>query len=124
VTYVCATSVPRWKDETSLHHVNSPRVVAGIAAVVAAFIAYAFMVVFDHVADTLLYAYAWNKKAAHNTVSTYAPPALQKITGYTKMSKPVAAKKESPKEEQGWFSSLFSSRAAPAEGEQDPLLKK
>jgi hypothetical protein len=81
VTYMLITSHERWTSDASPHHVTSPFFVAGVAAFGATFVAAAFMVIFDHTADTLLYTYCWNKSKAHNTVEKYAPDCLIRETG-------------------------------------------
>jgi len=81
VTYMLVTTQDRWTSQTSPHHVDSPGFVAAAAAFGAIFISAAFMVIFDHTADTLLYTYCWNKSKAHNTVGKYAPDCLIHETG-------------------------------------------
>lgn len=82
VSYLLCTTNERWTAEDSPHHVSSPRLVAIVATIMSAFIAYSFMMVFDHTADTLLYTYSWNKHHGHNTAEEYAPMELQKLTSY------------------------------------------
>jgi len=82
ITYLLVTTQERWTAEDSPHHVNSPRLVAIVATVLSAFIAYAFMAIFDHTADTLLYTYSWNKHHGHNTADDYAPEELKNLTEY------------------------------------------
>merc|ERR1711933_614767 len=59
----------------------------GFVSVLAFFlcghIAYGFMMLFDHTADTLLYCYAWNKKFEKDnggcSVEDYLPESLRDI---------------------------------------------
>jgi len=108
-TYLLCTTNERYTLETSPHHVASPFHVACVAAFGGAFVAHAFMVIFDHTADTLLYTYCWNKSKAHNTVQKYAPDSLSKLTGYAPISKPAAAAAAAaPAPEKSGFFSMFS----------------
>jgi len=107
-TYMAAIKAPRWTDEDSPHHVQSPRFVAIVTFILGLFIAHAFMVIFDHTADTLLYTYCWNKSKGHNTVGKYAPDSLAKLVDYKPLEKPKSG--HSPKKEGGsggFWSSLF-----------------
>jgi hypothetical protein len=118
LTYLACTSVSRWTDEDSPHHVASPRFVAIIAFIGALVVALSFMTIFDQTADTLLFTYAWNKSKSHNSVSKFAPKGLQELVGYEMMKKPEEkpAKKEEPK---GFWQTMFG-----GSGEQEPLIKK
>jgi len=126
VTYLLATTQDRWTSETSPHHVASPRFVAGVAAIAAAFVAHAFMVIFDHTADTLLYTYCWNETKAHNTVEKYAPDSLIKLVGYGSWSKQYTPAAKGQEEQGnnggGFWSTVFggqrSSETAPLMGDK------
>jgi len=123
LTYFLCTTHERWTDEASPHHVSSPRFVAGVAFFGAVFVAHAFMVIFDHTADTLLYTYCYNKSKAHNTVQKYAPDSLANLVGYAAKTKPAPAangKAASPTQNGGFFSSMFGGGAT----EKDPLITK
>jgi len=91
-TYMLCTTQPRWTDESSPNHVASPGFVALVAGLGALFVAHAFMQIFDHTADTLLYTYCWNKSKAHNTVEKYAPDSLARLAGYTPLERPKPGK--------------------------------
>lgn len=122
-TYMACTTQPRWTDETSPHHVASPRFVAIVAAVGAIFIAHAFMQIFDHTADTLLYTYCWNKSKAHNTVQKYAPDGLSKLVGYAPLAKPApAAAAAAAPPAKGWFASVFGGGENGNSSERKPLI--
>merc|ERR1712217_839809 len=62
VTWYLCRSLPTFSDTNSDHYVSDPVFIACIAAVISAVIAWAFMVVFDTVSDTILYCYAVNMK--------------------------------------------------------------
>merc|ERR1719253_1072308 len=87
-TYLMITSNARWTDDTSAHYVDNPYLIAGLAWFMSLFIAYSFMMLFDHVADTLLYTYEWNRSHGHNTVEQFAPSSLVTVTNW----KPQAVK--------------------------------
>jgi len=117
--YMIITKYDRWTSESSPQHIASPLFVAVMLAIMCGFIAHAFMLVFDHTADTLLYVFCWNKAAGHNTVSRFAPPSLQGITGYQKMQKAKPAKKEQAGSK--FWSSFFGSSK---KEENTPLVGK
>jgi hypothetical protein len=123
LTYLLCTTQSRWTDETSAHHVTSPRFVALVATVGAAFVAHAFMVIFDHTADTLLYTYCWNKSKAHNSVQKYAPEGLSKLVGYAPLSKPPPAQKKT-QNSGGFFSSMFGSHKETGSADEKQSLMK
>lgn len=124
LTYYLVTGQSRWTDEASPHHVESPAFVVAVATIIAIFVSYAFMVIFDHTADTLLYTYCWNKSKAHNTVTKYAPDSLAALVNYAPLKK--AEKKAEKKEEEngGFFSTWFSSKKADSGSstEREPLV--
>jgi hypothetical protein len=99
LTYLLVTTNERWTADDSPHYVNSPYLVAGVATVFSLFIAYSFMMIFDHTADTLLYTYSWNKHHGHNTCEEYAPPELLKLTEYAPLKQDDKSKEgdEKPK---------------------------
>jgi len=86
-------------SETSPHHVANPHFAAAVAALLAGSVAQGFAVVYDHIADVLLYVYAWNKYHAHNTVQKYSPEALTRLTGYQPLTRPQTP--ESARQRQG-----------------------
>jgi len=88
LTYILITTNEQWTASDSPQHVADPYFVSGVAAALAGSIAVCFMVIFDHTADTLLYAYVWNKSHGHNTVQKYAPESLAALTEYKPISKP------------------------------------
>jgi hypothetical protein len=108
ISYYLIVSNERWTDETSEHHVSSPGAVCGLVFIGSLFIAYAFMQIFDHTADTLLYTFCYNKSKAHNTVANYCPHSLLKLTEYKKLEPPK--KEKAPEQKQGFFASLFGSK--------------
>jgi hypothetical protein len=126
-TYMLCTTQERWTDPASDHHVESPRVVAAVVFVGSSFIAHAFMNIFDHTADTLLYTYVWNKVHANNTVPKYAPQALMDLCEFKAMEKPKGGGGGKPQGGGGggggFFSSLFGSKKD-GNAETDPLINK
>jgi len=127
-TYIVTTSNARYTDEASPHHVESPRFVAAVALIGAGFVANAFMVIFDHTADTLLYTYCWNKSKGHNTVQKYAPDELARLVGYAPLSKPVSSPNKASGGSPsggggGFFSTMFGGGGSQAaHSETAPLM--
>jgi len=119
VTYMVTTSSARYTAEDSPHHVESPRFVALVATIGAAFVGHSFMVIFDHTADTLLYTFCWNKSKGHNTVQNYAPESLRSLVDYVPMEKPKKA--EAPKKEGGGGGGFFSTLFGGGSSEREPL---
>jgi hypothetical protein len=122
-TYMAAIKADRWADDSSPHHVQSPRFVAIVTFIFGLFIAAAFMVIFDHTADTLLYTYCYNKNKGHNTVGKYAPASLAKLVDYKPLEKPKS--QHSPKKESGgggfgsWFWGSKHEETVPLVGHGD-----
>jgi len=86
--YAAIITNKQWTLETSPTYVADPFFIAAVAAILGAVVAVSFVVVFDHTADTLLYAYTWNRSHGHNTVQKYAPDMLATLTEYRPMSRP------------------------------------
>jgi len=87
LAYILVTSSEAWTSESSPQHVANPYFVAGVASLLAGLVSVCFTVVFDHTADTLIYAYVWNKSHGHNTVQKYTPEALASLLEYKPISK-------------------------------------
>jgi len=105
LTYEVIRNNERWTSPTSPNHVQHPEFLAVLVTIIAAFVAYSFMVIFDHTADTLLYAYAWNKAHGHNTVGKYATSTLVALTGYKPIEKPGQGGGQTSTG--GWFATFF-----------------
>jgi hypothetical protein len=81
-TFLLVTKVPRFCENTSDHYVAHPEVAAGAGFFISLTIAAAFMNIFDHTADTLLYTFAWNRNHDHNSAELYCPETLAKLLEY------------------------------------------
>jgi hypothetical protein len=76
-SYGAVTHMSKYTSEDSETYVNTPVLVAIVAAGIGGLIAMVFMIVFDQTADTLLYTYTWSKaKGSSRAAKTYAPRAL------------------------------------------------
>merc|ERR1719343_951208 len=75
--------MPSLRDPTSSTYVSDPMGVSVLVFFLCGSIAYSFMALFDHAAETLLYCYAWNKKFAKDSngapVDDYLPESLRDI---------------------------------------------
>merc|ERR1719191_1348189 len=81
-TFELVTNVPRFSDLTSPHYVAHPEA-AGVAGfLISLTVAAAFMNVFDHTADTLIYTFAWNRNHDHNSAELYCPKVLATLLEY------------------------------------------
>lgn len=90
VGFVCAMLVHLWimnskamTDPASPTFIPEPFVVDFIAFWLCSYVAYDWMALFEHTADTLLYCYAWNKKYAQESggveVEEYLPETLRDL---------------------------------------------
>ncbi|CAE8621444.1 unnamed protein product [Polarella glacialis] len=79
MTWLLVTTNSRYTSDHSLHHVENPYFVSAIAGFIGASVALCFMVIFDHVADTLVYVFVWNRSHGHNTVAKYCPDVLMNL---------------------------------------------
>mmetsp|Transcript_99399 Transcript_99399/g.207061 ORF Transcript_99399/g.207061 Transcript_99399/m.207061 type:complete len:866 (-) Transcript_99399:179-2776(-) len=82
-THFSITGNGAYIDPTSSSYIAEPLAIDALAFLLCANIAYGFMALFDHGADTLLYCYAWSKKFAQDNPSfpaeDYLPEKLQDI---------------------------------------------
>jgi len=76
LTYAIVTN-GTFVDETSSHFVDSPEAATIIGAIVGALVAMAFMVIFDMVADTLLYCFGYD--SMNGRVAHTAPEAFKEL---------------------------------------------
>jgi hypothetical protein len=106
-TYAVLVSNQAWTSESSPHHVGNPLFVTVVSALLAGIVAACFCAVIDHTADTLLYAYVWNKSHGHNTVQKYAPDTLAKLTEYKPISRTSRRHLESRRESGGGRGNVF-----------------
>jgi len=82
LTYVAILLTSSLSDPESETYLVAPAAVCGFAFCLCASIAYGFMMLFDHTADTLLYCYAWNKKFNKATVDQFMPESLRDLVGH------------------------------------------
>jgi len=82
LTYVAILLTPSLSDPESETFLVAPTAVCGFAFCLCASIAYGFMMLFDHTADTLLYCYAWNKQFNKATVEEFMPESLRDLVGH------------------------------------------
>ncbi|CAE8640576.1 unnamed protein product [Polarella glacialis] len=104
MTWLLVTTNSRYTSDRSLHHVENPYFVSAIAGFIGASVALCFMVIFDHVSDTLVYVFVWNRSHGHNTVAKYCPDVLLNLLEYKKLEE---TQKQAPKEEGGIVSSFL-----------------
>jgi len=81
-TYLMILKTAALSDPTSPTFIAEPLAVAAFAFCLCGSIAYGFMMLFDHTADTLLYCYAWNKKFNKETVELFMPESLRDLVGH------------------------------------------
>jgi len=74
LVWILITSMPTFNTPSSDHFIQDPVMVVIVTAVIVLPIAYCFMIVFDTVADTILYCYATDMKERGGK---YAPASLQ-----------------------------------------------
>jgi len=83
ITHVRIMTNPALTDPTSNTFIAEPMAASVTAFFLCMNIAYGFMMLFDHAADTLLYCYAWNKKFARDNngaaVEDYLPESLRDL---------------------------------------------
>jgi len=82
LTYAAILLTSSLSDPESETFLVAPSAVCAFAFCLCASIAYGFMMLFDHTADTLLYCYAWNKKFNKATVEQFMPESLRDLVGH------------------------------------------
>lgn len=126
-TWIIVTKVPWFADDTSHHFVQHPEVAAGAGFLIALTVAAAFMNIFDHTADTLLYTFAWNRSHDHNSAELYCPKVLCQLLEY----EPEPSRYHhpgDPTKSQGtmeWMSTWFTGKSkepAISQHERKPLV--
>merc|ERR1719387_601189 len=78
LTWLCITTRSEFTTPESALYIHEPVVVCVAAGIICAIIAWAFMVVFDVVADTMLYCFAVDQKRPNREVE-FAPDSLQAL---------------------------------------------
>lgn len=84
VTYMTIVSLPSLSDPAQPGYIADPVMVAVVALFMCGSIAYGFCMLIDHVADTILYCYAWNKKFNKDTVEQFMPESIRDLVFYDK----------------------------------------
>eukprot|EP00927_Polykrikos_kofoidii_P053095 TRINITY_DN4728_c0_g1_i1.p1 TRINITY_DN4728_c0_g1~~TRINITY_DN4728_c0_g1_i1.p1 ORF type:complete len:664 (+),score=86.66 TRINITY_DN4728_c0_g1_i1:55-2046(+) len=83
LTWLLVTDVPYFNDPTQDHYVANPVMTTIVAGIISAAIAWAFMIVFDTVSDTVLYCYATEyrrrQKGEIGEGVQFAPPKLDEL---------------------------------------------
>eukprot|EP00746_Dinoflagellata_sp_MGD_P036761 gnl/MRDRNA2_/MRDRNA2_18831_c0_seq1.p1 gnl/MRDRNA2_/MRDRNA2_18831_c0~~gnl/MRDRNA2_/MRDRNA2_18831_c0_seq1.p1 ORF type:complete len:621 (+),score=113.99 gnl/MRDRNA2_/MRDRNA2_18831_c0_seq1:3-1865(+) len=82
LTWLCITTREEFTSKESAHYIHEPVVVCVAAGIICGIIAAAFMIVFDTVADTMLYCFAIDSKRKDKEVE-YAPDSLKALVDGT-----------------------------------------
>jgi len=84
-TYLLVANLDVYSEPMSPLYVADPILVTFITGALSAYIAFGFMTLWDHTADTLLYCYAWSRRWDRATVDKYIPESLRYIVGFDDM---------------------------------------
>jgi len=80
LTYIMVTNIEMFSDPTRKHYVTDATLCAGVGGVISFLVAVSFMIVFDMVADTMLFCFAQDKKRNGDNCDTqFAPQALNDL---------------------------------------------
>jgi len=82
VTFLITTFTPDYKQPASALYIANPGLVVLLSWILGAYIAFGFMLAWDHTADTLLYCYAWNRQFSRKSVEKFIPECVRNIVGY------------------------------------------
>jgi hypothetical protein len=82
VTFALVNNVPSLNSPDSSTYIYDPMMVSFVAFCLGGMIAFGFMNLIDHTADSLLYCYAWSKRFKRETVDRYVPEDLREIVGF------------------------------------------
>jgi len=74
------------QDESSSWYVSDPIMVGYFTMLLCMLVAYSFVMVFDHTADTLLYCYAWHKRNDKGSIDKFIPDKLRYIVGWSDLN--------------------------------------
>jgi len=80
-THVMIMTGSWYNDPTSSSFIDDPLAVDVLAFILCGNIAYGFMMLCDHTADTLLYCYAHNRKFNRKSVEKFIPDLLRQVVG-------------------------------------------
>jgi hypothetical protein len=71
-----------YNDPSSPMYIANPALVVVLSWILSAYIAFGFMSIWDHSADTLLFCYVFNRKFSYETLSKYVPESVRAMVGY------------------------------------------
>jgi hypothetical protein len=77
--YTLATKVSYWSDPVREHYIEDPVLIAGFASFIGFIVSFTFMLVFDMVADTMLFCYASNAERNPNCAVIYGTKQLDSL---------------------------------------------
>mmetsp|Transcript_10909 Transcript_10909/g.20504 ORF Transcript_10909/g.20504 Transcript_10909/m.20504 type:complete len:810 (-) Transcript_10909:254-2683(-) len=82
MVFMFVSELDRYKEEGSVYYVPDPIFVAILAWILAAYVSFGFMTVWEHAADGLLFCYCWNRIHNRKSVDKYIPETLRQIVGW------------------------------------------
>jgi len=78
LTYLMVINIEQFALDTSPYYVSDPTLCAGVGGLIGFLVSVSFMIVFDMVADTMLFCFAQDKKRnGEHCEVTFTPPSLQ-----------------------------------------------
>jgi len=83
--YLLVVNLDIYKESTSPLFVADPILLTVLTWILSAYIAFGFMTLWDHTADSLLYCYAWARRWNRKTVNNFIPESLRYIVGQDDM---------------------------------------
>jgi len=83
--YLIVINLDMYAEPISGLYVADPVLVTVLTWFLSAYIAFGFMTLWDHTADSLLYCYAWSRRWNRKTVDQYVPESLRYIVGFDDM---------------------------------------
>mmetsp|Transcript_42055 Transcript_42055/g.98011 ORF Transcript_42055/g.98011 Transcript_42055/m.98011 type:complete len:855 (-) Transcript_42055:224-2788(-) len=81
VSYLVMTFSSSFNDPASSSFIQSPLMVSAVAFYLCGSIAYDFCALYDHLADSLLYCFAYNRKVNKKTIEKFVPEEIHEIIG-------------------------------------------
>lgn len=82
MVFMFVSELNRYKEEGSVYYVPDPILVASLAWILAAYVSFGFMTVWEHAADGLLFCYCWNRIHNRKSVDKFIPETLRSIVGW------------------------------------------
>merc|ERR1719223_97531 len=80
LTYIMVTNVDEFAIATNPHYVADPALCAGVGGFICFLVSVSFMLVFDMVADTMLFCFAQDKKRnGENCSVNFTPSSLASL---------------------------------------------